>query len=206
MCSSRKPGRWGWVGRGLCPANWSSEAGGAGVTYPTGPHLLCPSRPRQAASVVGPPAAWPPAPGGSWHTQGRGLSLHRHRLCLLLHPKRWGWAGVAQCRGISLEIRSTSCVSVGSSGEWVAERREGPSWPPSPALSPPTAPARRRHLRPPRGRTYSGRAQLSKMTIRNYHQLNVCHVPGTPLALLWIISFTPLSKPVVLEVSLPIHR
>lgn len=36
----RKPGRLGRVGRGLCPANRSAEAVGAGVTYPTGPHLL----------------------------------------------------------------------------------------------------------------------------------------------------------------------
>lgn len=36
-------------------------------------------------------------------------------LCLLVHPKSWG-AGVAQCRGISLEMRSTSCVSWGPAG------------------------------------------------------------------------------------------
>lgn len=29
----------------------------------------------------------------------------------------------------------------------------------------------------------------------------MCHVPGTPLTLVWIISFNPLSKPVVLEVT-----
>ena len=50
--------------------------------------------------------------------------------------------------------------------------------------------------------SFSSCPQLSEVTIKNYHELNVCHVPGTLLYLTWITSFNPLSKFVILELLL----
>lgn len=50
--------------------------------------------------------------------------------------------------------------------------------------------------------SFSSGPQLSEVTIKNYHELNVCHVPGTLLTLTWITSLNPLSKLMILGLLL----
>lgn len=126
--SAGSQGRLGWVGRGLCPANWSVEAARAGVTYSSGPPLLCEAlSPRQAASVVPALLQCRRLPLGAPGTHSaKGWHFIDTLLCLSSAlPREMGSCAV-QWRGILLEMRSTRCVSVGSSEEWLSEGK-GPS-------------------------------------------------------------------------------
>ena len=138
------------MGRGLCPANWSVQPGRAQVTYSTGspPPLrgALSQQPTPRSSAAPARLQCGACPSGAPGTH-RAEDCHFTVPCsvwLLLCPKRWGGPqGRVRSSGEEFpwkrEVQDVSVWDPSSRSKRLSTGKR-PPWPPSPALSPPTAP------------------------------------------------------------------